>query len=127
MCSEMLGEIDEILPAWLTGLRQRRDLLLSLVATHLPGWTVGPSMGGLSVWAQLPAPVSSALAAVAPQFGVSLAAGPRFGIGGAFERFVRLPYSHDAEAMTAGIKGIASASAVVQAGRRADTPPAALA
>lgn len=126
-CVELLGEADKILIDRLADLRSRRALLRTLVAERLPDWSVGHSVGGLSVWAQLPEPVSSALAAVAPQFGVRLAAGPRFGVGGAFERFVRLPYSQDAEAMTAGINGIAEAFAAVRAGRRADTPPAALA
>jgi DNA-binding transcriptional MocR family regulator len=126
-CVDLLGEVDKILIDRLADLRSRRALLRTLVSDLLPDWTIGPSVGGLSVWAQLPEPTSSALAAVAPQFGVRLAAGPRFGIGGAFERFVRLPYSQDASAMTAGLKGIAAAFTAVRAGRRADTPPAALA
>lgn len=125
-CVELLGRIDRILPDRLADLRAQRALLLDLVAERLPDWTVGRSVGGLAVWARLPEPTSSALAAVAPQFGVRLAAGPRFGVGGAFERFVRLPYSLDADAMTAGVDGIAAALAAVRAGRRADTPPAAL-
>ncbi|QFU87223.1 PLP-dependent aminotransferase family protein [Amycolatopsis sp. YIM 10] len=124
-CAELLGEIDQVLPGRLAELRERRALLLGLVAEHLPDWTVGRPLGGLSVWARLPEPVSSALAAVAPQFGVHLAAGPRFGVGGAFERFVRLPYTLAAEPMTAGIRGIAAALSAVRSGRRADTAPAA--
>jgi DNA-binding transcriptional MocR family regulator len=126
-CVELLGEVDKILIDRLADLRDRHALLRTLVAGQLPDWIIGKSVGGLSVWAQLPEPVSSALAAVTPQFGVRLAAGPRFGVGGAFERFVRLPYSQDADAMTAAIRGIAEAFTAVQAGRRADTPPAALA
>lgn len=125
--AELLGDIEEILPARLADLRRSRALLLDLIARHLPDWTVGESRGGLTVWARFPDPISSALAAVAPQFGVRLAAGPRFGIGGAFERFARLPYSLDADAMEAGITGIAEAVAAVRSGRRADTPPTALA
>ncbi|MET0236719.1 MAG: PLP-dependent aminotransferase family protein [Kibdelosporangium sp.] len=125
-CVELLAEAGQILTARLADLRDRRALLRTLVAGHLPDWTIGPSVGGMSVWAQLPAPVSSALAAVAPQFGVRLAAGPRFGVGGAFERFLRLPYSQNADAMTTGIGGIADAFTAVRAGRRADTPPAVL-
>jgi len=126
-CAELLGEIDQILPGRLDELRQRRALLRNLVATHLADWTLGLSMGGLSVWARLAEPISSALAAVAPQFGVRLAAGPRFGVGGAFERFVRLPYSMEPAALTTGIAGIAEALAAVRTGRRTDTPPSALA
>lgn len=74
-------------------LRHRRDHLLRLVRTRLPDWRVRSPPGGLSLWAELPAPVSSALAATSERFGVRLAAGPRFGVDGAFERFVRLPYT----------------------------------
>lgn len=126
-CVELLSDIGQILPDRLADFRRRRALLLTLAAERLPDWTIGTSVGGLSVWARLPGPTSSALAAVAPQFGVRIAAGPRFGIGGAFERFIRLPYSLDAAAMTAGINGIAEALAAVHAGRHADTPPTALA
>ena len=36
---------------------------------------------------------SSSLAATSERFGVRLAAGPRFGVDGAFERFMRLPFT----------------------------------
>ena len=49
--------------------------------------------GGLSLWVELDAPRSTALAAIADRYGLRLAAGPRFGVDGAFERFLRLPYS----------------------------------
>jgi DNA-binding transcriptional MocR family regulator len=49
--------------------------------------------GGLSLWADLGAPVSSALVTAATRHGVLLAAGPRFGVDGAFERCLRLPYT----------------------------------
>lgn len=76
-------------------LRARRDHLVALVRDRLPDWRVGCPPGGLSLWAELPTPVSSALAATSERFGVRLAAGPRFGIDGAFERFLRLPYTLD--------------------------------
>jgi hypothetical protein len=37
--------------------------------------------------------VSSALVAAAAGHGVTLAAGPRFGLDGAFERYLRVPYT----------------------------------
>lgn len=74
-------------------LRERRDHLLTLVRERLPDWRVASPPGGLSLWAELPAPVSNALAATSERFGVRLAAGPRFGVDGAFERFLRLPYT----------------------------------
>ena len=54
---------------------------------------MGLPPGGLSLWAELPAPVSNTLAATSERFGVRLAAGPRVGVDGAFERYMRLPFT----------------------------------
>lgn len=126
-CAELLRNLDDVLPSRLDELRHRRSVLRQLVAEHLPDWTVGESHGGLSVWARLPQPVSSALAAVAPEHGVRLAAGPRFGVGGAFERFVRLPYSLDPSTLAAGIDRIAHAVRAVRPGPAAIIPATDLA
>ncbi|WP_293682529.1 PLP-dependent aminotransferase family protein [uncultured Phenylobacterium sp.] len=74
-------------------LRARRDHLLARMAAELPDWRVSSPPGGLSLWAELPTPVSSALAATSERHGLRLAAGPRFGVDGAFERFLRIPYT----------------------------------
>ncbi|WP_040589813.1 PLP-dependent aminotransferase family protein [Sciscionella marina] len=123
-CAELLEDIHTILPGRIADLRGHRDHLLALLAERLPDWRVREPSGGLSVWARLPEPVSSALAAVAPEFGVHLAAGPRFGVGGAFERHLRLPYTLDPATMRAGVDGIVAALAAVRTGRRvkADEP-----
>jgi DNA-binding transcriptional MocR family regulator len=60
---------------------------------RLPDWRVTSPPGGLSLWAELPAAVSTSLAATSERFGLRLAAGPRFGVDGAFERFLRLPFT----------------------------------
>ena len=74
-------------------LRVRRDHLLARVAEHLPDWRVRQPSAGLSLWAELPAPASSRLVAAAARHGLRLAAGPRFGLDGALERFIRLPFT----------------------------------
>lgn len=94
-------------------LRARRAVLLGAMAEELPDWQVTTGVGGMSLWAQLPAPVSTALAATAPNFGVLLAAGPRFGVQGAFERFLRLPYTRSETELIAGVNGIAAAFAAL--------------
>jgi DNA-binding transcriptional MocR family regulator len=91
--AHLVRALDEPLPARLAGLRDNRAALLELLAGHLPDWeTLYPS-GGLSAWCRLPAPISTALTVIAPDFGIRLAAGPRFGIGGAFERYLRVPFT----------------------------------
>ncbi len=59
----------------------------------LPEWRFAVPAGGLSLWVELDAPRSTALAAIADRHGLRFAAGPRFGVDGAFERFLRLPFS----------------------------------
>ena len=90
-------------------LRARRDHLLALMAGQLPDWRVGCPPGGLSLWAELPAPVSSALAATSERFGLRLAAGPRFGVDGAFERFLRIPYTLSPEDLAEAVARLAVA------------------
>ncbi|QIS16328.1 PLP-dependent aminotransferase family protein [Nocardia arthritidis] len=90
-------------------LRSQRAALLSALAEELPDWRVTDTAGGMSVWAQLPAPVSTALAATAPNHGILLAAGPRFGVQGAFERFLRLPFTHQEHDLRLAVKAIAAA------------------
>jgi DNA-binding transcriptional MocR family regulator len=78
---------------WRETVRARRDRLIVLLAEALPHWRVPVPEGGLSLWAELPRPEASALAAMAQSHGLRIAPGPRFGVDGAFERFVRLPFT----------------------------------
>jgi DNA-binding transcriptional MocR family regulator len=92
-CAHLLADDEPSLAARRVLLRERRDVLYRLVREKLPDWKVSLPSGGLSLWAELPAPVSNTLAANSERFGVRLAAGPRFGVDGAFERFMRLPFT----------------------------------
>jgi DNA-binding transcriptional MocR family regulator len=90
---ELLAGAEDVLVRQRAAARSRRDAFVAALATHLPEWRVTRPAGGLSLWAELDAPRSTALAAIADRYGLRLAAGPRFGVDGAFERFVRLPFS----------------------------------
>ncbi len=105
----LLQHEDQILTTRREQLLSRRNALLEAIAEELPDWRVSPGAGGMSLWAQLPAPVSTALAAIAPNHGVLLAAGPRFGVQGAFERFIRLPFTHEESDIRLAVKSIAAA------------------
>ncbi len=91
--AELVADGEAALDDRRTMLRARRDSLLALVAEHLPDWRVRRPSAGLSLWAELPAPASSRLAAAAERHGLRLAAGPRFGVDGTLERFIRLPFT----------------------------------
>ncbi|ORI19060.1 DNA-binding transcriptional regulator [Rhodococcus sp. 1163] len=105
----LLEDADAILETRRTQLRERRRVLEDAIAEHLPAWRYRRSTGGMSLWLQIPAPVSSALAATAPAFGAVLAAGPRFGVEGAFERFLRMPYTREPAELAAAVTATAAA------------------
>lgn len=92
-------------------LRARRDHLVQLIERRLPHWRVESPAGGLSLWAELPRAEATALAAMAESIGVRIAAGPRFGVGGAFERFVRLPFTLDEGQLDAAVDRLVDADA----------------
>ncbi len=91
--ARLLTRRDDLLPERRDILRSRRAFLLALLSRHLPEWEPGPGVGGMSLWVRLPAPMSTALSAAASRLGLELPAGPRFGVDGTLERFVRVPYA----------------------------------
>jgi len=112
-----------VLPRRRVELRARRAALLAALAEHLPTWRVRPGAGGISLWAELDAPVSSALTRAAQAYGVRLAPGPRFGVDGTLERFLRLPYALTEAELAQAVARIAAARADLdRPARRWDTP-----
>ncbi|MFC0483390.1 MocR-like transcription factor YczR [Pseudarthrobacter scleromae] len=107
--AHLVRALDEPLPARIAALRDSRAALLELLAGHLPEWETAYPSGGLSAWCRLPAPISTALTVIAPDFGIRLAAGPRFGIGGAFERYLRVPFTLPPDKLEAAVLALRSA------------------
>lgn len=107
--ARLLGRRDELLPERREILRTRRELLQSLLSHHLPDWQPGPGVGGISLWVRLPAPMSTALSAAASRLGLELPAGPRFGVDGTLERFVRVPYALPEEQLSEAVELLARA------------------
>ena len=91
--ASLLAAEDDVLPERRDILRGRRALLLELLDEHLPDWQPLPGKGGMSLWVRLPAPMSSALSAAASRMGLEIPPGPRFGVDGTLERFIRVPYT----------------------------------
>lgn len=89
----------------LAPIRANRQQLLAdrCIALHdalnanLPDWEIPVPQGGLSLWCHLPEPRSSHVAAAARALGVWLTPGPRFGLDGAFEGRLRLPFARPAQ------------------------------
>lgn len=91
--ARLLEQREEVLAERRGLLRARRTHLLGLLERRLPEWRPGPGPNGISLWVKLPAPMSTALSASASRLGLDLPAGPRFGVDGTLERFVRVPYA----------------------------------
>ncbi|MNS39276.1 putative HTH-type transcriptional regulator YdcR [compost metagenome] len=87
----------------------REAHLRARLAEVLPEWKTRRPDGGLSLWVELPRPDSTRLALAAPDHGVRIPPGTRFGINGAFDRFLRLPFSRDEADLDQAVAGLASA------------------
>jgi DNA-binding transcriptional MocR family regulator len=109
MVTRLMDRMDDILELRREQLRAGRDRLESLLADAFPDWHVPHVDGGIVTWVGLGAPVSSQLALAARSQGLIIAAGPRFGIDGAFERFLRLPICYSAETTDAAVQALSRA------------------
>jgi DNA-binding transcriptional MocR family regulator len=117
IATELLADPDAVLVPQRAALRARRDALAAALRSELPGWRFELPAGGLALWIELGAPHSSALAAVAGQYGLRLAAGSRFGVEGAFERCARIPYTLPEPRLRAAAERLAAAWRSVASGR----------
>ena len=90
--ARLVDGIDAVVAERRATIRAARADLLARLAGTFPQWQPNDPAGGLCLWVDLGQPVSSLLAGAARRHDVLLAAGPRFGVDGAFERYLRLPY-----------------------------------
>ncbi|MBD8585680.1 PLP-dependent aminotransferase family protein [Frigoribacterium sp. CFBP 8766] len=107
--ADLLGDMDGVLEARSRQLRHGRDRLVAGLRSAFPGWSVPSPAGGLTTWVGLGAPVSSQLVLAARRHGLLLAAGPMFGVDGAFERFLRVPYSYPDDETDRALAALAAA------------------
>jgi DNA-binding transcriptional MocR family regulator len=114
---ELLQAIGEVLEYRRQEHIRSRDATREAVARLLPEWHWPSVDGGLSAWLRFDAPVSSQLAIAARSRGLRIAAGPWFGLDGAFERFIRIPFGPGPEVVVPAIEILADAWAEV-----ADSP-----
>ena len=109
VAASLLGRLDEIAAVRVAQLRPQRDALVAALAGHLPQWQANPPAGGLSLWVELDAPMSTPLTALAAQAGVLVVPGSRFGVDGTLERFLRLPYALPADRLHEAVRRLAGA------------------
>jgi DNA-binding transcriptional MocR family regulator len=107
--ARLLAVADQVLPERREILRARRDQLLFLLRRQLPDWRPIGGNGGMALWVRLPAPMSSALSAAASRMGLEIPPGPRFGVDGTLERFLRIPYTLPDDQLTQAVEILARA------------------
>lgn len=122
LVANLLGDFDSILAARRTQLREGRDHLVAALRRAFPEWRVPHAPGGLCLWINLEAPVSSQLTLAARNEGLLLAAGPRFGLDGAFERFLRLPFGYSLEETDRAVAALSAAWSSLARGPLLDEP-----
>jgi DNA-binding transcriptional MocR family regulator len=108
VAASLVDRIDAIAAARTAELLPRRDALVGALRRELPEWSVTVPQGGLSLWAQLPAPLSTSLVMLAGQAGVIMVPGSRFGVDGTLERFLRLPFALPAPRLIEAVQRIAA-------------------
>jgi DNA-binding transcriptional MocR family regulator len=114
--ARLFEQYDAILETRREQLRAGRDHLTRRLAEAFPGWRTPHIDGGLTAWINLGAPVSSQLTLAARSEGLLLATGPRFGLDGAFERFLRIPISYSAEETDRAVAALSAAWASLSRG-----------
>lgn len=90
---------DDFLPAHRQMLRERRDHCGALMQTHFPDWRFQSPQGGLSFWVELPEMLATQFAARAEATGIHLGTGTRFGLSGAFDRYLRMPFAQETDTL----------------------------
>ncbi len=108
--ADLLGDYAVILRQRAVQLRAGRAELIRLLGEHLPQWSVPHAAGGLTAWVNIGSPVSSQLTLAARGEGLQIAAGPRFGLDGAFERFLRIPFCHPPRETERAVVALAAAA-----------------
>ncbi len=119
--AELVPDYEQILAGRRAYLRQGRDHLTKRIRQQLPEWRMPHVEGGLVAWVNIGAPVSSQLALAARTEGLVIGAGPRFGLDGVFERFLRIPFGMPADQLDRGVEALAAAwNSVTRRGIRLD-------
>jgi len=93
VAARLLPRMPEILAQRATLLREGRDALATALRAGIPEWGVPDVDGGVSLWIELDAPLSSGLVIAARRRGLHLSAGPRFSAEGGHERHLRVPFT----------------------------------
>ena len=92
-CCWLLENEKGLPPSRRAMLATRRDMCGALMAEYFPHWRFTPPEGGLSFWVELPGMLATLFSVRAESRGIHIGTGTRFGLAGAFDRYLRLPFT----------------------------------
>ena len=92
-CRWLLENEHRLLPSRRAMLATRRNMCGALMAEYFPHWRFTPPEGGLSFWVELPGMLATLFSVRAESRGIHIGTGTRFGLAGAFDRYLRLPFT----------------------------------
>lgn len=116
VAAAVFDRFDEVTAQRSDLLRAGRDALTAALARALPEWSVPAVGGGVSLWIELDAPLSSALVMDVRARGVLLSAGPRFSVDGGHDRHLRLPFTAPVDELVRAVDLLASSWRRVRGG-----------
>src|SRR3954469_2966258 len=107
VAAQLIAHIDAVAADRIAALVPQRNALVEALGAELPDWRITVPQGGLSLWAELPAPMSTSLCMLAAQAGVIIVPGSRFGVDGTLERFLRVPYALPVDRLQEAVRRLA--------------------
>ena len=96
--------------------RENRDALVGALRRQLPDWEFEVPRGGLTLWVRTGGLSGSRLAEMGERVGLRVPSGPRFGVDGAFEGYVRLPFTVGGAVAEEAAARLAAAARLVENG-----------
>ena len=93
VAARVLQRMPDVLAQRAQVLREGRDATVRALHERLPQWRVPRVAGGVALWIELDAPLSSGLVLAARNENVYLSAGSRFAVDGGYDRHLRLPFT----------------------------------
>jgi DNA-binding transcriptional MocR family regulator len=120
------GGWDRAVAAHRERARENRDALVAALREQLPEWEFAVPSGGMTMWVRTGEVSGSRLAVAGERLGVRVPAGPRFGVDGAFESYIRLPFTVGGTLARDAVGRLAAAAQAVRFGGGTETEGAGL-
>ncbi len=111
--------LDEVIAARTSRLAGHAEVLLDLLAQHLPMWSATFPDGGLTLWVQVPDATAEDLAQRALRFGVAVSPGAAHCAGSDRTDRVRLSFAHEPDVLAEGVQRLARAWHATRSSERA--------